>query len=937
MLRALRLVVLCLPLLAAGSAVASSAQQADDQVTSTTFVVRGRGWGHGVGMGQWGAYGQARRGVKYQKILAHYYPGTNLVETTTTSVRVLLAEGRRSVTVHSSSPFRLLAGDGEQHELQPGSYTVSSGFKVTLDPTKPARPLPGPLTFLHGREPLEVAGKPYRGNVQLQRVNTRLQVVNVVGIDPYIRGVVSEEVPDDWPLEVVKAQAVAARSYALAQAAGRSILYADTRSQVYGGVAAESTVGDKAVNATARQVLMYDGKVATTFFFSSSGGRTADVEDVFVGGAPIPYLVSVPDPDDKYSPYHRWGPVVLPATKVSKLLHAPGTIDARAIPVTGRAREIVLATRTGERRVPSSTVRRALDLRSTWITLGVLSLSRPAGMTAAGVPLTLTGTARLVKGPIELEQKVAGGPWDAGPALELAADRSFAVEVVPQATTQYRLTAADDVVSVPLRVPVAPASRSAAGVTVVPRRATVPAAPKFFVNDPLAARQWHLAYVRAFDFWTELPLLEPVTVAVIDTGIDSSHPDLADNIIAAKSFVGGSAEDPIGHGTFVAGLIAASVDNAEGIAGMAFPARLLVARVATVDGDIDAAVEAKAIRWAVKRGARVINLSIGGLRDPLNRRRDTFSQAEADAIAYAHSKGVVVVASVGNGDSAPSEPWQFASYPAALPHVIGVSAVAQSGAVPSFSNRDAVFNDLAAPGQGLVSTVPRKLTAERPSCLDQGYSVCASSEFRDGVGTSFSAPQVSAAAALLLAVDPKLTADQVAAIIERSAVDSRPATGCLPCLPGRDSRSGWGTLDVTAALEALAEPLPPVDLYESNDDAGPRAATLYGRERTLKATLDFWDDQVDVYRVNVRRGERLRLFLRGPQETQTNLILWRPGTEHVEGLSADLQARRVTQSVRAGPNEAITYRASEPGWYFVEVKMAGPGSGRYSLRFAKTR
>ena len=118
--------------------------------------------------------------------------------------------------------------------------------------------------------------------------------------------------------------------------------------------------------------------------------------------------------------------------------------------------------------------------------------------------------------------------------------------------------------------------------------------------------------MRAFDFWAELPLLEPVTVAVIDTGIDLGHPDLTNNVVAAKSFVGGSADDPIGHGTFVAGLIAAEVNNAEGVAGMAFPARLLVARVATADGDIDAAVEAKAIRWAVNRGARVINLSIGG-------------------------------------------------------------------------------------------------------------------------------------------------------------------------------------------------------------------------------------------------------------------------------------------------------------------------------------
>ncbi len=535
-----------------------------------------------------------------------------------------------------------------------------------------------------------------------------------------------------------------------------------------------------------------------------------------------------------------------------------------------------------------------------------------------------------------LEEKTAGQPWGNSHAIELEADKSFRLAVVPDGTTQYRLTAADGVVSVPLRVPVAPASRALA-VVHRPRSASVTSAPAFFVDDPLAARQWHLAYVRAFDFWAELPLLEPVTVAVIDTGIDRGHPDLSDNVVAAKSFVGGSADDPIGHGTFVAGLIAAEVDNAEGVAGMAFPARLLVARVATADGDIDAAVEAKAIRWAVNRGARVINLSIGGVRDPLHPVRDTFSQEEADAVAYAHSKGAVVVASVGNSDSAPSRPWPFASYPAALPHVIGVSAVSQSGSVPGFSNRDAVFNDLGAPGQALISTAPRKLTAERPSCADQGYSLCAAPDLKDGAGTSFSAAQVSAAAAILLSVNPKLAPEQVAAIIERSAVDAKASSGCVPCAPGRDSRSGWGTLDVTAAVEALAEPLPPADRYESNDDAGSRAATMYGRERTVRATLDFWDDQVDVYRVNVRTGERLKAFLRGPAGTQTNLILWRPGTEHVEGLSAELQSRRVTESVRAGPNEAIAHVATESGWYYLQVKMARPGSGRYSLRLAKSR
>jgi hypothetical protein len=130
--------------------------------------------------------------------------------------------------------------------------------------------------------------------------------------------------------------------------------------------------------------------------------------------------------------------------------------------------------------------------------------------------------------------------------------------------------------------------------------------------------------------------------------------------------------------------------------------------------------------------------------------------------------------------------------------------------------------------------------------------------------------------------------------------------------------------------------LPPADRYESNDDAGTRAATIYGRERTLKATLDFWDDQVDVYRVNVARGERLKVFLRGPADTQTNLILWRPGTQHVEGLSTEVQRMRLTQSARTGANEALSHRAAMGGWHYVQVKMAGAGSGRYSLRIAKT-
>ncbi len=164
-------------------------------------------------------------------------------------------------------------------------------------------------------------------------------------------------------------------------------------------------------------------------------------------------------------------------------------------------------------------------------------------------------------------------------------------------------------------------------------------------------------------------------VAVIDSGADLGHPDLAGRIVGARSFVGGSAQDTRGHGTIVAGIIAAELDNATGIAGLAPSAELLIAKVVAPSGTISVQAEARAIRWAVDNGARVLNISLGGLRDPRNPSRDTFSRLEEEAVAYAVKKGAVIVAAVGNSDQAPRTPWRFASYPAALPHVLGVSAL----------------------------------------------------------------------------------------------------------------------------------------------------------------------------------------------------------------------------------------------------------------------
>jgi subtilisin family serine protease len=456
----------------------------------------------------------------------------------------------------------------------------------------------------------------------------------------------------------------------------------------------------------------------------------------------------------------------------------------------------------------------------------------------------------------------------------------------------------------------------------------------FTPSDPLTSKQWYLPYSGFYQSWTTLPAFESVPVAVIDSGVDTGHPELAGRILEAKSFVGDSVRDSLGHGTFVSGLIAAGVDNGIGITGLAPSAQLLVAKVVTSSRTIPVEAEAKAIRWAVDRGARVINMSLGGIRDPLSPGLDTYSRLEADAVAYAASNGVLVVAAVGNGDQAPTTPWKYASYPAALPHVLGVSALDDAGGVPRFSNRDAVYNDIAAPGIDILSILPRPLTARYPQCAEQGYSSCGPEDFRSAQGTSFAAPQVTAAAAVLLSLHPTLRPEQVSKILERSARDLSPSTGCGDCAPGRDPASGWGRLDVAAAIDALSHRLPTRDAFEANDDAGARAFRLTGAIRRISATVDFWDDQDDVYAITLRRNQPVYLGLTGTDPgAELSLALWKPGTPSVDGTRGVGYRARV--SVRPGSRQYLAYRAVEGGTYYVQVRMSAPGTTRYRLTVVK--
>jgi subtilisin family serine protease len=469
-------------------------------------------------------------------------------------------------------------------------------------------------------------------------------------------------------------------------------------------------------------------------------------------------------------------------------------------------------------------------------------------------------------------------------------------------------------------------------LALAPAAVAMPFRAGFVPSDPLAPKQYYLAQDHAFDaFPAGLPVVNPVRVAIIDSGIDGGHPEFPrSRIWQARSWVGGSPlTDEEGHGTFVAGMIAAAIDNNEGIAGMAFPAQLVIAKIARADQSIDVRDEAEAIRWAVDVGARVINLSIGGLRDPFHPRRDTYSRVEASAINYAVSRGAVLVAAVGNSDDAPQSPWPFASYPAALPHVLGVSALSPTGNVPQFSNRDRIYNDISAPGQEIYSTLPRAMTAPHPLCQNQGYSDCGPDEFRHAAGTSFAAPQVTAAAAVLLALNPTLQPDQILNVLEHTATDMNASNGCKQCPLLRDAFSGWGRLDVAKAVGALGGVLPPPDRLEPNDDAGLSAARLGTRVTSVKATIDFWDDQIDVYRLHLTKNQTVKLTLNGPEGSTSNLLLWKPGTKHVNDLHT--QHLRAAEAIGPGPTHRIGYRAPASGWYYAEVKLTARGFGPYEL------
>jgi SpoIID/LytB domain protein len=407
------------------------------------FVLGGHGWGHGVGMSQWGAQGKALNGVGYVDILGFYYQGTTLGSAGKSKVRVLLASGRSSVTLSSASSFTV------------GSKTLKAKTAYSVVPTADGRvrivgvgKFKSPATATPGARFLKLNGARYRGSFKLWVRSGKIAVVNVVALQDYLFSVVPREMPDSFELEALKAQSVAARSYAVrAKRASWFDLYPDTRDQVYGGYeSGEGPRSVEAVKATNGQVLLYDGAVAQAYFSSSNGGVQAASVDTWGGN--LAYLQSRNDPDDLTlgNPNRSWT-VTLSAAGLAKRLGASRTPTDAVVTerASGRVDRIRLERPGWSQTFPTSSTtlgpewfRWALGLKSSRFDLGVLSITPSRKKIVCGQKVLLDVIARHVANVTLQGRPVTGGSWQALAMSDLGGG-SFVAKHRPCVKTKYRL------------------------------------------------------------------------------------------------------------------------------------------------------------------------------------------------------------------------------------------------------------------------------------------------------------------------------------------------------------------------------------------------------------------------------------------------------------------------------------------------------------------
>lgn len=311
-------------------------------------------------------------------------------------------------------------------------------------------------------------------------------------------------------------------------------------------------------------------------------------------------------------------------------------------------------------------------------------------------------------------------------------------------------------------------------------------------NDPYFGLQWHLAQIQAPQAWSVTTGASSVSIAVIDTGVDTTHADLAGKLLPGWNFITNSntVTDANGHGTAVSGVIAAAANNSLGVAGVTWGG--MVMPLVVVDANEYASYSdiATAIQYAADRNVRVINISAGG---------SSASALLQNAVDYAWNKGsVVFAAAMNNSGSAPY-------YPAACNHAVAVSATDDSDRLASFSNFGNWIT-LAAPGTAILSTAV--------GGGDQYW-----------YGTSFSTPVAAGVAALALSVNPSLKAAELVDLLKQNSDDLGAA--------GYDSSFGWGRVNAYKAVSAAQRSLAPVTISVT-----PNTATINpGQSLLLSATV----------------------------------------------------------------------------------------------------
>jgi stage II sporulation protein D len=432
---------------------------------ATIFQINGGGYGHGIGMSQYGAEGYALHGESYQFILAHYYQGTALgTLNPNQTVRVLLAVGSASF----SGASRAGTTGGPARKLNPNlTYSVhalaTGELALYNQAGKKVEAFDAPLVA-SGPGPLELAGHgSYRGNFEFRAVGGAVQTVNAVGLDDYVQGVVAAEMPASWAMAALEAQSVAARTYAVTSNVGGDgyTLYPDTRSQMYGGVGAETPATNAAVAATRGQVVTYNGAPVTAFFFSSSGGHTESIQNVWLGSAPEPWLRGVPDPYDNSAnnPYYRWSFRMTLASAARRL----GSLvkgKFRGIRVTERgvSPRVVSAQVVGSRGTTPVTgpqLEQLFALPSTWMrftTVSAVTVHRPKPQLdirghvhpgafdamLAGGPPTLNGFVfPAPRGSFVVVQRRSGKRWRT--VRRLRVDRAGSYSMANATSGAYRV------------------------------------------------------------------------------------------------------------------------------------------------------------------------------------------------------------------------------------------------------------------------------------------------------------------------------------------------------------------------------------------------------------------------------------------------------------------------------------------------------------------